>query len=373
MYRDFISRWSARLTFAVIVLMSGASVLAQEAAPQQTIPAQRGAAEQAQGPAGQPGQMQRQAVQPLNNAPFWRDVRDGDRNPYQTTQVRGVDTAILIQTEGEVWRRIRNGPLTVYGGWAIVFVAAALALFYWRRGKIKLREPPTGRLLVRFTPWERLIHWATAISFVILAVSGLMMLFGKYILLPVFGYTLFSLLATLSKYLHNFVGPVFLICTVLMVFTYVKDNLPQRGDWRWVRTFGGLTSGKHVPSWRFNPAQKAWFWGGVTILGLIVSATGLVLDFPNFDQGRNTMQWMNIIHATAAVIFMTMALGHIYLGTIGMEGAYDTMRHGVADEAWAKEHHEYWYQQQIAGRRRPAPGMAPDAAPASSMKEGWKL
>ena len=236
-----------------------------------------------------------------------------------------------------------------------------------------LHEPPTGRLLLRFTPWERTIHWATAISFVILAASGLIMLFGKYVLLPVFGYTLFSWLAILSKNLHNFVGPLFIICTVLMVVTYAKDNLPQPGDWLWIKKFGGLVSGEHVPSWRFNAAEKAWFWAGVLVLGIAMSVTGLILDFPNFDQGRNTMQLTQVVHATAGLIFIALSFGHIYLGTIGMEGAYDTMRHGVADETWAKEHHEYWYQQQMAGRGRPAPGVAPTTAAASALKEGWKL
>lgn len=364
-----IRKWrgSARALAAIAGLLLCASFAF---AQQQT---QTGAPDQPRAVEGQPAQAQRQAVQPLNNAPFWRDVREGERNPYQTTQVRGVETAILVQTEGEIWRRIRNGPITVYGGWAIILVVAALGLFYWRRGKIKLHEPPTGRLMQRFTPWERLIHWTTAISFVILALSGMAMLFGRYVLLPVFGYTLFSLIATLSKYLHNFVGPLFVICTILMIATYVKDNLPQRGDWLWIRKFGGLFTGKHVPSWRFNAAEKSWFWAGVTIMGITVGVTGLILDFPNFEQGRNTMQWTNIIHATAALIFIALSFGHIYLGTIGMEGAYDTMRHGVADEAWAKEHHEYWYQQQLAKRGQPGPGMAPDAAPASSLKEGWKV
>jgi formate dehydrogenase subunit gamma len=358
------------LAALVVFLISTAAALAQ----QQSVPAQQGAAELPRAAEGQAAQAKREEVQPLNNAPFWRDVRDGERNPYQTTQVRGVDTAILVQTEGEIWRRVRNGPITVYGGWAIILVVAALGLFYWRRGRIMLHEPRTGRLMPRFTPWERLIHWTTAISFVILALSGLIMLFGRYVLLPVFGYTLFSFLATLSKYLHNFVGPLFVICTILMIVTYAKDNLPQRGDWLWIKKFGGLFSDKHVPSWRFNAAEKSWFWAGVTILGIIVSVTGLILDFPNFEQGRNTMQWMNVIHATAALIFIALSFGHIYLGTIGMEGAYDTMRHGVADEAWAKEHHEYWYQQQIAAQRgRPAPGGAPSTAPASSLKEGWKV
>jgi formate dehydrogenase subunit gamma len=158
-----------------------------------------------------------------------------------------------------------------------------------------------------------------------------------------------------------------------MIVTFISHNAPRAYDWVWVRKLGGLFSGTHVPSGKFNAGEKAWFWGGVTILGLIVSVSGLVLDFPNFGQGRETMQIANIVHATAAVLFMAMSLGHIYLGTIGQAGSYDAMRHGTVDETWAKEHHEYWYQQEMAQRGRPAPGMASRTAAAAAMKEGWKL
>jgi formate dehydrogenase subunit gamma len=316
-------------------------------------------------------QAERQVTQPLNNAPFWGEVRKGE-NPYQTTQVRGIETNVLMQPRGETWRQIRNGPITVYGGWLLVLAVALLAAFYWWRGEIKLSEPRTGRLIERFSGWERMVHWTTAITFVILAATGLITLFGKYVLLPVFGYTLFAWLATISKALHNFVGPLFAICTLVMFFTFVRDNFWQRGDLRWILTAGGLFSGKHVPSWRFNIAEKSWFWLGVTFLGIAASVTGFILDFPNFAQGRETMQLANTVHATAAILFVAAALGHIYLGTIGMEGAYESMREGWVDETWAKEHHEYWYDKVKACSERPASGTA-SAAAASSMKEGWKL
>lgn len=368
MHRYFVARLLARFLFALaMVLLCPFLAHAQQSGTQQ------GAADQPGAAKGQPAEVQRQITQPLNNAPVWRDVRSGDVNAYQTTQVRGIETNVLIQTEGEMWRRIRNGPVTVYGGWLVVLVFAAIALFYWRRGRIMLSEPKTGRVLVRFSAWERTIHWATAISFVILAVTGMITLFGRYVVLPLFGYTLFSALAIVGKSLHNFVGPLFSICIVLMIVTYVKDNLPQKGDWLWIKKFGGLLTGEHVPSWRFNAAEKSWFWIGVTLLGIIASITGFILDFPNFGQTRETMQLTNVIHAISAAIFIALSFGHIYLGTIGMEGAYDTMRHGVADEAWAKEHHEYWYRQQVGERRDAVPGAAPTAAPASSMREGWKL
>jgi formate dehydrogenase subunit gamma len=344
-----VSRWVACLLFAwFAVAVPGLSAAADSSAKEQA---------------------QRQAVQPLNNAPVWRDVRSGE-NSYQTTQVRGIETNVLIQSQGEIWREVRNGPVTIYGGWVLVLVVVALGIFYWWRGRIMLKEPPTGRHIQRFTPWERLVHWSTAISFVVLAVTGLITLFGKYVLLPVFGYYLFSWLATLSKTLHNFVGPLFALCVLIMFVTFVRDNIWQRADLQWIRSAGGLFTGKHVPSWRFNIAEKSWFWFGVTFMGIAVSATGFILDFSNFAQGRSLMQLSNVIHAVCALVFMALSLGHIYLGTIGMEGAYESMRTGHVDEAWAKEHHEYWYNEVTTQSR--TPGSVPSGAAASAMKEGWK-
>jgi len=310
----------------------------------------------AEGPSDAQQQVQRQQDQPLNNAPVWRDVRSGE-NPYQTTQVRGIETNVLIQSEGEIWRQIRNGPVTIYGGWLFVLALVAAALFYFWKGPIKLHG-------------ERVLHWTTAIAFVILSLSGLVILFGKYVVLPMFGYTLFSWLAILSKNLHNFVGPLFVICTFLMIMQFAGKNLPRAYDFVWLRKAGGLVSGEHVPSGKFNAGEKGWFWVGVTVLGIIVSVTGLILDFPNFAQGREMMQQANVVHAIAAVLFMTMSLGHIYLGTIGQEGSYNSMRHGYVDETWAREHHEYWYNE-VKGH--PGAGGHMSAARATAMKEGWKL
>lgn len=313
-------------------------------------------------------QAARQQTQPGNNAPLWRDVRGGD-NPYQTTQVRGIETSVLVQSAGETWRQLRNGPITIYGGWLIVLMMVVIGVFYSVKGPIRLHGQPTGRKLLRFGAWDRMVHWGAAISFVLLAVTGIIILFGKHILLPVIGYTLFAWLAILAKNVHNFVGPVFAFCTILLFVTFIKDNLPKAHDFQWFAKAGGLFSGQHVPSGRFNGGEKAWFWIGVTALGIVVSVTGFVLNFPNFEQGRELMQQANVIHAIAAVVFMTLSLGHIYMGTLGVEGAYDSMRTGYVDEAWAKEHHELWYQEVMANNK--GGGGAARPVTASALKEGW--
>ena len=245
-------------------------------------------------------QQQRQLTQPLNNQPVWSEVRSG---APQTTTVVGRETNILIQPGGQTWRTLRNSELSVYGGWALVVLALVIGGFYWRKGTLDLHEPLTGRRIRRFSVWERAIHWSTAISFLILAASGLVILFGKNLLLPLIGYTLFSWLAFLAKGLHNFVGPLFIVCIVLLLATFIRHNAPHAYDWQWIKHFGGLFSGRDVPSGRFNAGEKAWFWGGAMFLGAIVGASGLVLDFPNFNQTRNTMQIANVDTSAGVAIW----------------------------------------------------------------------
>lgn len=308
---------------------------------------------------GAKAQAQRSTEQPGNNAPVWRDVKSGARNTTTLPQHQG---AVLIQsplrfpgqsafaTAGEAWRNFRNGPLTFYGGWLLIVVAAAILVFYLVRGALKVKEPLTGRLVERFNSLERIAHWSTAISFVIMGLTGLTILFGKFVLLPVFGYTLFAWLSALAKNVHNFVGPFFILSLLLMIVTFIKDNFWSKDDSNWIASAGGLFTGKHVPSGRFNFGEKSWFWIGVVVLGVIMSITGIIMLFPNFDQVRETMQQTDVIHVIGAVIFVALSFGHIYTGTIGVEGAYQSMRTGYVDESWAKEHHELWYNDVKSGK-----------------------
>jgi formate dehydrogenase subunit gamma len=258
--------------------------------------------------------------------------------------------------------------VSVYAGWALVLLVIVIAAFYLWKGTMRLHEPLTGRKIRRFTAWQMAIHWITAWTFVALAITGLILTFGKNLLLPIIGYTLFSWLTIFGKTLHNFIGPLFLVAIVLLFFTYVGDNVWRRYDWIWVRHFGGLFSKQDTPSGKFNAGEKVWFWGGVLVFGLIVSITGLILDFPNFNQTRNTMQIANIVHLVVASGFMLFALGHIYMGTIGQIGAYRAMSDGYVDETWAKEHHLYWYNDikadKVPAATHDVPGAATDIPPA---------
>ncbi len=260
--------------------------------------------------------------------------------------------------------------MTFYGGWLVLLVLAAIAGFYAIFGAVKVHEAPTGRMIPRFSRADQIVHWSVAISFCTLGLSGLIMFFGKHVLLPVIGYTLFGWLTALSKNLHNFVAPFFIVAVSAMIVLYVKDNLPKAYDLKFLlNAFAVMAKGKHIPTGRFNGGEKVWFWGGVIVLSVVVTWSGLILLFPNFDQTRALMQEAWIWHACAALLYVSISFGHMYLGTIGLEGSYQAMRTGWVDESWAKEHHQLWYEEIKSGRRhQDAPGGAVPAG-APHMKE----
>ena len=306
---------------------------------------------------------QRNQVQPGNNAPMWRQVGQGVTGYSSLPPSQAPEAGNLIQpfvqypgsmltNAGEAWRQTRNNLIIPYGGAFLVIVLGAIALFYWGKGTMRLHGAETGRQIERFTPFERSAHWANAIAFVVLAISGIFMAFGKYFILPVVGSTIFGFITYVLKNAHNFAGPLFAVSLPIVFFTFVKDNLPSREDWAWLVRFGGMLGGQEVPSHRFNAGEKVLFWLGVFLLGAVVIASGLVLDklIPGLIYERATMQVSHMIHAVAAVVMMAMFMGHIYMGTIGMQGAYKAMRTGYVDETWAKEHHELWANDIAAGK-----------------------
>jgi len=212
--------------------------------------------------------------------------------------------------------------------------------------------PYTGRKIERFTYFERAAHWSNAVAFCVLAISGLMMAFGKFLLLPVIGGALYGWLTYALKTAHNFAGPLFAVSLLIVFVTFLRDNLPGRGDLRWIARAGGLFGGAEPASGRFNAGEKIIFWGGVFFLGIVVVGSGLVLDkvIPGLAYLRSDMQIAHMIHGVATVLMMAMFLGHIYIGTIGMRDAYSAMKTGYVDEGWAEEHHALWYEDIRAGK-----------------------
>jgi formate dehydrogenase subunit gamma len=295
-----------------------------------------------------------------NNPPSWNDVSVTG----QYASVQGRETNVLIQGAGHEWRKIRNGPVTKYGGILLLIPIAILLLYYLAKGPIKVHDPLTGRQIERFSSVERVAHWTMGLSFVVLALTGIVILFGKYIILPIVGHAAFASLTTLAKNLHNFVGPLFIFALVIFITLFVKDNIPKSYDGQWLGKFGGMLSGEHVPSGKFNAGEKALFWILVVVLCTVVGVTGLILNFPNWNQGREAMQVANLIHGIAAIVAMAMACFHVYMGTVGVQGALAAMKTGYVDETWAKEHHEYWYNEVKEGKR-PEKFVAGAAQPAA--------
>ncbi len=306
---------------------------------------------------------ERSKVQPGNNAPVWRQVGGGVTGTSSLPKSEAPEAGNLIQpfvqypgssltNAGEAWRQVRNNWLIPYGGSFILIVLVAIAIFYWRVGCIKLHDKPTGRLIERFTPFERSAHMVNAAAFSILAISGLVMAFGKFFLLPVIGTTLFGWLAYVLKNAHNFAGPLFAVSLLIVIGTFIKDNMPAKGDMNWLLKGGGMFSEHEVKSGRFNAGEKVVFWAGVFVLGLVVVGSGLVMDklVPGLDYSRSTMQVAHMVHSVSNILMVVMFMGHIYLGTLGTEGAFEGMKTGYVDETWAKEHHELWYEDVKAGR-----------------------
>jgi len=302
---------------------------------------------------------ERARMQPGNNAPMWREIKQ----QAGFTSLPDPEAGVLIQQQtaypgsgftsaGEAWRQTRNLLIIPVGGWLLILALVGIGAFYLVRGKIRLQHKPTGRKIERFTPFERFMHWMLAFSFIALAVSGIVILFGKFFLLPVLGAALFGWLTYALKTIHNFVGPLFGLALVIVLLTFLRDNLPSKSDLAWLAKGGGLFGGGEAPSARFNAGEKIWFWVGVLFLGLVAVASGLVLDklVPNFPYTRGAMQVAEIIHASATILLMAMAFGHIYIGSIGTEGALDGMRTGYVDESWAKQHHALWLDDIQSGR-----------------------
>jgi formate dehydrogenase subunit gamma len=325
---------------------------------------------------------ERGQVQPGNNAPMWRAVGQGVNGYTSLPKSQAPEAGNLIQpfvqypgsrlaSAGESWRQVRNNIIIPYGAALLLIAVGAMALFYVSKGTMELHGQETGRKIERFTPFERSAHWANAIAFCALAISGIVMAYGKFFLLPIIGSTLFGWLSFALKNIHNFAGPLFAVSLVIVFVTFLKDNLPSKDDLVWIAKGGGLFSGTEVPSHRFNAGEKVVFWGGVLFLGLIVVGSGLVLDMliPGLIYERGTMQIAAMIHGVAALFMMAMFIGHIYMGTIGMRGAYKAMREGYVDETWAKEHHELWYNDVKSGKipaQRSVPASDAAATPAKT-------
>lgn len=306
-----------------------------------------------------------------SDSEVYRALRFGTADVTVSTQQPAA--GVLIQDRGMAWLQFREGPLLTWGGYAMLGMLGILVLFYLFRGRIRIDGPKTGHKILRFTNIERFGHWLFAGSFLLLAVTGLISLFGRVALIPLFGKETFAWLAMVSKWVHNNVAWAFMVGLVMITVMWLVHNIPNRHDLKWLAVGGGLFSKDvHPPAKKFNAGQKMIFWACV-VLGVSISLSGLSLLFPfqmpmfakTFailnDTGlpallglgtlpevmapHEEMQFAQAWHSIVAFAFMTIIIAHIYLGSVGMEGAFDAMGTGEVEEQWAREHHGLWVEE----------------------------
>lgn len=303
---------------------------------------------------------------------FWPAVREGsDYKGPAYSSVGGPESTVLINSGGETWRQMRNGPIATYGGWILAAAVVAICLFQMLRGTVKLEHTPGGERVQRWSSFERILHWTTAVLFIALAITGLSMLFGRAVLIPLLGAKGFAGWAQFSILVHNYIGPVFCATLLIEVLWWIRHNIPNAHDIEWFKQGGGLFSkDKHPHAGKMNGGEKLWFWI-IVFAGGAVCITGLILDFPNFGQTRETMQNASLIHGVVATVWVAIALGHIYIGTLGTEGSFEGMAKGTVSKEWAMQHHDLWYEEitQQQTERQPVGGVstAGTAAPRDSI------
>jgi len=276
-------------------------------------------------------------------AELWREVRQRNGEVTGVSQVKSPGADVLVNVSGQSWREFRMQDLIPRAGAAIFIVLFVIAVFRLLRGRIMLAGGRAGMRILRFTTNQRIAHWSTAILFVVLGLTGMTLLFGRSLLIPVLGGQVFGSIAAGAKFLHDYLGPLFLFALTWLFVLFVRDNMPSpKIDLQWLLKGGGLF-GRHAHAERYNAGEKAWFWLA-SLVGLAVIISGLVLDFPIFGQTRATIEFYHLVHSVAAITLIVVSFGHIYMGTAALEATFEVMQTGYCDTNWAKEHHDLWYE-----------------------------
>lgn len=277
-----------------------------------------------------------------SRANYWRAVRDGDTG--YTSASGPYTTSVLIQNGGQNYRQLRNGPLASLAPWFFALILLAIGAYHLLQGPQKLKGAQSGRVMERWSFGERVLHWYTATLFILLAITGISLFFGRAVLVPVIGLSANAAYASFAIAVHNYLGPFFIVGVILELVVWMRFNIFTNEDINWLKRLGGMFGGPHPHAGRTNGGEKVWFWIIATV-GLVgVCVTGLILDFPNFGQSRDTMQLSQLLHGVFSVIWIGVAFGHIYLGVLGTPGTLDGMVTGYVSEEWMKQHHDLWYE-----------------------------
>ncbi|WP_405225871.1 formate dehydrogenase subunit gamma [Lentisalinibacter sediminis] len=293
-------------------------------------------------------------------AEYWRAVREGTEG---YSAVSGRESGVLIQNGGENWQEVRNGPVTFLGASLIIAAIIALAAKHIVLGGQKLSER-TGRTITRWSAFERTMHWFVAISFIILSITGLSLIFGRAVLIPLLGKEGFAAWAQIAKPVHDYLAVPFAIGLAVILLMWLPKNLFKSYDLTWLKSAGGFFGDGHPPAGFANAGEKIFFWL-LFFGGIALTISGFYLLFPNLGWERSTMQLAHIVHAGSGLILIAIALGHMYLGSLGVEGSFEGMVTGEVDETFAKEHHSVWYDEVKHGTSSREQGLAPGASTAT--------
>lgn len=275
----------------------------------------------------------------------WRAIRYG---VVGTVSIPDKKAGIMVQSEGEAWRVLTQGPLQSVGSWLLLLSVLAIIAYYLIRGRVRVESGLSGRTVQRFSDNERFGHWLSATTFIVLALTGLNLMYGRLVLLPILGPEAFSALTDFGKIAHNYLAFGFMIGLVIMFKNWAKDNMPDATDAVWLAQGGGLfgKKGVHPPAKKFNAGQKFIFWS-VMVGGAILTVSGLILLFPFAVTDIYGMQTTQLIHAAVALILIAVMVGHIYIGSLGMQGAFGAVSSGNVEVNWAREHHSLWAKEAI--------------------------
>lgn len=248
---------------------------------------------------------------------------------------------VLVQPQGRTFRDFRTRWQPWIDAVLIVVAVAAMAALYFFAGPMRYTPDRQRRTIQRFTALERFVHWATAVSFIWLSLTGLNLVFGRWLLQPLIGDDSFPALSSLAKLSHNSVGLAFVLGLAAMTVQWVRPNLPSRLDWQWIKAAGGMFGGPHPPARKFNAGQKMIYWIAV-FGGGAISLTGIALLTPFYVLDIGGMQVMQVVHSLVAALMIAVVIGHIYLGSVGVPGSLQAMTTGRVDVGWAHEHHGLW-------------------------------
>jgi len=272
---------------------------------------------------------------------LWEAVRRN--NLPLSSQVDSADGGALIYTDGMAWLKFRSQQLMPYFGYALGGTLLVILLFWLLRRSIDIPGGESGKRIQRTITYERVVHWTMTSAFVLLAVTGFVVLYGRTMLIPIMGAEPYALVAAASKSAHNLFGLIFPVTIVLMFLQFVGRNLYTRGDITWLLKGGGIITDSHQSAGYFNMGEKILFWL-VMLFGALISISGLILDFPIFELSRADMILAYKVHGVIAGAFVILIVGHIYLAVVGVKGTLSAMTDGTVDENWAKAHHDRWYE-----------------------------